>query len=359
MSSQLFIPDKIKVGFQNREDTYTKKLAYVIYYDEKGKLRKEKSWESWRNKNIDPVEFDNTPTEGFVINRYGGGGGGSSWGYWERNAFIRVWDPRDFEFEIPLWNLLLILRECDISRGKGIEGNFVYSWAGTELVLLPEGSEDYRNSSKYTALQSQKISLKELVEGYSYETKDQKVLVYLGRFFKHFKESWRGDDRKYYRVFYDGKNFVFLRDSKTLARLHSDTIASNYAELVDKYNKSQYGSKPVGIILKTLDKPRKRYGCDNWTYEKSSGIYIQVNHHNHNKYIRIDYEIRFEDGIQSNHVGKYLYSDRSNIGYYGSYDSKDGELFQKLMSCKNQRLFAQMESGSEIEIIGNSYLEGE
>lgn len=31
----IYIPKKIKVGYQNRSDTYTKKLAYVIYYDEK------------------------------------------------------------------------------------------------------------------------------------------------------------------------------------------------------------------------------------------------------------------------------------------------------------------------------------
>ena len=33
----IFIPKKINVGFQNRKDTYTGKLAYVIYYDEDGK----------------------------------------------------------------------------------------------------------------------------------------------------------------------------------------------------------------------------------------------------------------------------------------------------------------------------------
>ena len=33
---QLFIPNKIKVGYQKREDTYTKKLAYVVYFDAKG-----------------------------------------------------------------------------------------------------------------------------------------------------------------------------------------------------------------------------------------------------------------------------------------------------------------------------------
>lgn len=31
MNSNIFIPRKIKVGFNNRKDTYTGKLAYVIY----------------------------------------------------------------------------------------------------------------------------------------------------------------------------------------------------------------------------------------------------------------------------------------------------------------------------------------
>lgn len=32
MNSKLFIPTKIKVGYQNRSDTYTKKLAYIILF---------------------------------------------------------------------------------------------------------------------------------------------------------------------------------------------------------------------------------------------------------------------------------------------------------------------------------------
>lgn len=49
-TEQLFIPEKIKIGFQNRQGTYTGKLAYVIYFDKKGVLRKETSWQSWRDE---------------------------------------------------------------------------------------------------------------------------------------------------------------------------------------------------------------------------------------------------------------------------------------------------------------------
>lgn len=47
MKSNLYIPKKIHVGFQKRSDTYTGKLAYVIYEDEKGVLRKQGSWDGW------------------------------------------------------------------------------------------------------------------------------------------------------------------------------------------------------------------------------------------------------------------------------------------------------------------------
>jgi len=87
--NKLMIPTKIKVGHQTRGDTYTGKLAYVIYYDEKGKLRKETSWSNWRDHKIPDEEFDNIPTEGFVLNK-GVGGARQSWGWNTRNEYIRA-----------------------------------------------------------------------------------------------------------------------------------------------------------------------------------------------------------------------------------------------------------------------------
>ena len=99
----IFIPKKINVGFQKRNDTYTGKLAYVIYYDETGKLRKETSWNGWRDKKIPNEEFDNVPTEGFVLNK-SAGGVEHSYGWDTRKSYCRVYDPRGFEFEIGIEN---------------------------------------------------------------------------------------------------------------------------------------------------------------------------------------------------------------------------------------------------------------
>jgi len=58
MNEKIFIPQRIKAGFQSREDTFQGKLAYVIYQDNKKVWRKEVSWESWREKYISDEEFE-------------------------------------------------------------------------------------------------------------------------------------------------------------------------------------------------------------------------------------------------------------------------------------------------------------
>jgi len=49
------------------------------------------------HKKIQPQEFENIPTEGFVLNKKVGD---ERWGWNPRKAWVRVYDPRDFEFEI-------------------------------------------------------------------------------------------------------------------------------------------------------------------------------------------------------------------------------------------------------------------
>jgi len=330
MKDKLFIPKKCKVGFNLRSDTYTGKLGYIIYHD--GKVwRKEGSWESWRekymepeeyniqkqtafdasvaqqtkyfneivadlekgadsrykgndyytkivnkglpaylkerevhdinkyrfyngkntsDKGIIPVEFDNVPTEGFVLNKKAGGGG-SSHGWDARQTYCRVWDPRGFEFEISIPNLLFILQETNSLKGKGLEGEFVYSWDGKDLVLIPVSCQEYKSSSIHTTLQSGKVAAKELVAGYSYQTKQQAILIYLGKF-EYFENYSYGDKVKLSKkfVFADTKGgYVGLDSLASLSKVTNETVISTYAELIDKYSKSDYCGTAKGIKL--------------------------------------------------------------------------------------------------------------
>lgn len=196
MTSSIFLPRRIRVGFQARNDTYTKRLAYVIYYDEKNKIRKEASWEGWRDHAIEPIEYDNEPTEGFVLNKKVGGYAGD-WGDY-RQAYVRVYDPRGFEFEITVPNLLYILEHTSSIKGKGLDGKFVYGWDGTDLVLLPTCSPDYAvlaalNTKRF---ENDTVKAKDLKIGATYLTKDNKRCVYMGKF-----------DYYSHGYFFDGKFF--------------------------------------------------------------------------------------------------------------------------------------------------------
>ena len=181
MKSSIFVPKKINVGYQERSGTYTGKLAYVIYYDEKGKLRKEASWNSWRDQNIPNDEFDNVPTEGFVLNKKVGD---YSNGWDHRQAYCRVYDPRNFEFEITIENLLYILENTNSIKGKGLEGEFVYGWDGKDLVLMPVDAPDYKEISAYNKIvhNNESIKAKDLIVGATYLTKDNQERIYMGKF---------------------------------------------------------------------------------------------------------------------------------------------------------------------------------
>lgn len=321
MNSKLFIADKVKVGFNPREDTYSGKLGYVIGHDGK-KWRKEPSWDGWRYHHMDeadyqqkrleqyndrlaktkkdhlyyidyaakntnnwykqyadmteeqfienqlgsyekfkpslgrvssdkglmPLEFDNVPTEGFVLNKKVGG---YSNGWDHRSTYCRVYDPRGFEFEINVPNLLFILQECNAMKGKGLEGTFVYAWDGKDLVLLPTSSQDYQESQKFTEMQSQKIGVKDLVEGCTYKTKQMDDYIYMGKF-NCFSDNYQYSSQKHAtttcfksHVFcsveedrYGSKFETFAGLTKFASKV-SDSPVSNYAELLDEFNASE------------------------------------------------------------------------------------------------------------------------
>lgn len=177
MNDHYFIPKTIKVGYQERRGTYTGRLAYVIYYDQKNTLRKETSWKGWCDPKIDANDFDNVPTEGFVLNK-SVGGYKSDWNY--RSAYFRVYDPRGFEFEITPENLLWILDWCTCSPGKGIEGKFVYGWAGDQLILIPCNTECYKICAEYSERMFAGVTKDSLEPGSIYRLKSGNDLLYIG-----------------------------------------------------------------------------------------------------------------------------------------------------------------------------------
>ncbi len=256
--ANLFIPQRIKVGFQSRSGTFTGKLAYVIYYDEKGTLRKEKSWDSWRDKKIPSIELENKPNSGFIFNK-GVQRGGYHWG--SGRSSIRVYDSRDFEFEINVENLMGILMHSDVSKRDIVE-ECVFAWNGPELVLLPVNSEEYQLSLEYTKKQSEKFSTKSLVKGYTYNLKKSTdILTYIG-YYEWFdwisstsSRTHRSLGKKH--VFYSNEHKSFVSPSvSTISTVNSEEPVSNYAKLVDDFFNTTYAQAIVGTKIIPANKEK-------------------------------------------------------------------------------------------------------
>lgn len=303
-NTQLYIPKKVKVGFQKRDNTYTGKLGYVIYWDDKGILRKEKSWESWRHKedgsvgrvynaetkiyeysdetygeSVKPIELTNEPIEGFVLNR-DAGGVRSGRGWDARIEKVRVYDPRGFEFEISIPNLLFILQECNAIKGKGLDGEFVYSWDKTELVLLPICSAEYRECQNFTKLQAKTVSKKDLKPGFLYKTKGEEKLCYIGRDYFVSGEYGHPKVRKEHIVWTWNSYSENGGSFGTLPNNVAEELGEckEYNEILEKFSKTNHGVAVKEVVIG--DEIKEPTTNDRWSYRKkttfskSRGIFL-------------------------------------------------------------------------------------
>ena len=164
-NERLNIPQTLKVGFQDRKDTFSGKLAYVTYINNKGEIAKQTSWEGWRDKKIEVGTYENKPLAGFVLNK---STGIDRYSWNRRVTWCRVYDPRGFEVEISVDNLLYILQESSCTN-KELSGEYVYAWDGKDLVLLPTCSVDYKLSTDLIN-KKEKITAKSLKIGSSYKS---------------------------------------------------------------------------------------------------------------------------------------------------------------------------------------------
>ena len=260
---KLYIPKKLKIGFQNRKEASSGKLAYIIYYDDKNVLKKEHSWEKWRDKTLGSIDVDNIPRTGLIIDRSGGG-----CRYSDRVAFIRMYDPQGFDFEISASNLIFLIKHCSYDKDNGFSGEFVYAWDGTKLVVLPTNSEEYKESTEFTRLKSCSITKKDLIAGGSYKSKDGKELFYIGRRDKNvIMPNYYDKCLKKAYTFYDGNDFLFYKDLKHIAEFLNCDKLSKYDEVVDLYHKSKYTGVPVKLFLKESDDKNCSFVENNNVYD--------------------------------------------------------------------------------------------
>jgi len=346
MNNKLFIPEKIKAGYTKRSDTFTKKLAYVIYFDEKGVLRKEKSWEGWRDKTIEPEEFENKPYSGFTLNK-----GILRDGYWGGgHNMVRIYDDRGIEFEITISNLMYILMGNDCNK-RVLSGDFVYAWDGTELVLLPTNTEEYKVSTTFTSLKTNKVPMKELQAnvGCLFKTKSLEDWVYIGKLDQNYqKYNYLNHEYEHKRekkhVFYNLKTekFEFEAGPARLAYCVDNNKVHNYEELLESYFQSKHFILVEEVIVDTtVGKDITEYFCAEKCHTPfklaENGGYISIlftdnrGHYYSGGYARsVQYHKNLNSLVYSS--GQYLYFDILPDEKTYSYNRYYGTSLEKLKS---------------------------
>lgn len=130
---KLVVPNEIRYGLQERYDTYTKKLGFMIYANKpNGTYGQQVSFDGWRDHKIAPKDIANKYQTGFVLNK-----GRLNKYHFGASVKFRVFHPEGFEFEISLENLSLLIDHCEINHGE-IQVACCIAWEGSNVYLLPQ-----------------------------------------------------------------------------------------------------------------------------------------------------------------------------------------------------------------------------
>lgn len=133
------IPNTIKVRIREERGSDIP-LGYATFYDmSTKKLRKDKSWNAWGDKELG--EFPNVPKAGFAVV----GHESRNSGYNSSRTLFRIKHPDGFLFEIELGNFFDLLNSHTIEKGL-FQGNFVLGWNENTLMLISNESELYHSS---------------------------------------------------------------------------------------------------------------------------------------------------------------------------------------------------------------------
>ena len=345
----IFIPTKIKIGYQARTDTSTGRLAYVTYYDDLGVLRKEKSWEDWRSKDIEPEEVENKLMAGFVINkgvrRYGYFGSGRS--------IIRIFHPMGFDFEVSVDNLIAMLLHCDVSNST-IQEECILAWDNTTLVLLPKNSEEYQNAVKFTEKKNKKFSAKDLIVGATYsQKKNSDTVVYLG-FFPYYDSDYTyGTVNHKMR----GKKHVFVGSAGDILRLEPTThiaecidssVSARYDQAVIAFNNSKHSQSGTYIFAKLGEDGAKFYHTQRAILQTADGKFMSIQLQRDRQSDCLQYQelygaadVDFATGAISyqNSSGQYKYHQPKAVNLPGITSTVDSTGHRYLDGDACQRMF--------------------
>ncbi len=194
MLSTIKIPEKVYVGFQGRRSEDEVPLGFMTPYttDAAGDKRRDTvdKWAKCRyhnnEKTFNSVTLDNKPMIGFKVGRSirrSGGWNGSG------ASYVRVEDPRGFELEIMIENLVMCMGDNLFDNGEIVQ-ECVWGRDGNRNILLPTNSEPFNDSVQTKAKLDTVVSLRLVKPGDEIALVTGETGIYLGSMFPICVDRW-------------------------------------------------------------------------------------------------------------------------------------------------------------------------
>ena len=186
------LPEKLYCGFQQRT-TDNLPLAYMVPATSGSAFDKKKeSITKWSNQTtynpvskkyetvsgLEPATFDNEPSYGFKLSK--SVTRNSYWG--SKNIVVRIEDPRGFELEITINNLLKLM-ENNIVENAEIMAECVWGCDGSNNVLLSVNSDPYIVAVANTERMNKKVGNKQVLPGMKLILQSGVTITYYGKYY--------------------------------------------------------------------------------------------------------------------------------------------------------------------------------
>jgi hypothetical protein len=164
--------DKLYLGVQSRKGSVAH--GYMIPYEDNAAGRKRMANVDHWGREKSRVILENKPISGFKVSRAQRHAG------WKNViTSIMMEDPRGFEIEITMTNLVMLTDNALIQNGEILQ-ECVWARDGSFNVLLPVNSEPYKEAKENTRRVTTKVSTRTLNIGDKVQTDKALVGIYMG-----------------------------------------------------------------------------------------------------------------------------------------------------------------------------------
>lgn len=250
MSLTINIPEEHYVTFHFRDNDIYPLGFLVPEGKDKAAQNRKATADRWANSSkvkVPAKVFTNKPMVGFEIRK--------SVRYRGRNSTRETWriiDPRGFELEISNSNMEFIIDHCILDKGE-IISSCIWGREGSDNLLLPVDSKEYKEAIANTERLGKKASMKEVKLGDHVTFKKGNKGRYLGKYFKYTIRLDEYDNESKIMEPSSAKQYVFEGPDGNLIISSSTQVSEiNKSEPISEADAEAY-------VNQVLNKTNKKY----------------------------------------------------------------------------------------------------